>query len=59
MKPQFLLAPLAALVCVQSATAAEALKMRPLFNGKDLTGWKGEGYVIEDGAITCTPRAAT
>lgn len=27
-----------------------------LFNGKDLTGWKGEGYVVEDGAITCTPK---
>jgi hypothetical protein len=30
--------------------------MRPLFNGTDLTGWKGEGYVVEDGAITCTPK---
>lgn len=56
MKPHFLLAPLAALVCVQSSIAAEALKMRSLFNGKDLTGWKGEGYVIEEGAITCTPQ---
>lgn len=53
MKPHLLLA---ALVCVHSATAAEALKMRSLFNGKDLSGWKGEGYVIEDGAITCTPQ---
>ena len=30
--------------------------MRPLFNGKDLSGWKGEGYVVEDGAIVCTPK---
>ncbi len=30
--------------------------MRSLFNGKDFTGWMGEGYVIEDGAITCTPK---
>jgi hypothetical protein len=30
---------------------------RPLFNGKDLTGWKGEGYVVEDGAIVATPKA--
>lgn len=41
------------------ATAAQKfearLEMRSLFNGKDLTGWKGEGYVIEDGAISCTP----
>src|SRR5688572_32981074 len=36
-------------------TIAEAA--RPLFNGKDLTGWKGEGYVVEDGAITATPAA--
>ncbi len=28
----------------------------PLFNGKDLTGWKGTGYIVEDGAITCTPQ---
>ncbi|WP_264501185.1 3-keto-disaccharide hydrolase [Luteolibacter flavescens] len=32
------------------------LKSVPLFNGKDLSGWKGEGYVIEDGAIVCTPQ---
>lgn len=30
----------------------------PLFNGKDLTGWKlvgphGRGYIVEDGAIVC------
>lgn len=29
---------------------------RPLFNGKDLTGWTGDGYVVEDGAISCTPQ---
>ncbi|MBK1831062.1 DUF1080 domain-containing protein [Verrucomicrobiaceae bacterium R5-34] len=27
-----------------------------LFNGKDLTGWKGEGYAVKDGAIVCTPK---
>jgi hypothetical protein len=27
-----------------------------LFNGKDLSGWKGEGYTVQDGAITCTPK---
>ena len=46
----------AALVCAAQASAAEALTMRSLFNGKDLTGWKGEGYDVEDGAITCTPQ---
>ena len=37
------------------APALEREKFRPLFNGKDLTGWKGEGYVVEDGCIVCTP----
>jgi hypothetical protein len=55
MKLSLLLAPVAALVCCSHSLAAEALTMRPLFNGKDLTGWKGEGYVVEDGAIACTP----
>lgn len=27
-----------------------------LFNGKDLTGWKGTGYKVQDGVITCTPQ---
>ncbi len=26
-----------------------------LFNGKDLTGWTGDGYEVKDGAIYCTP----
>jgi hypothetical protein len=43
---------MAAQVCL---SAAEPV-MRPLFNGKDLSGWTGEGYVVEDGAIVCTPQ---
>ncbi len=35
--------------------AAEVPEMRPLFNGTNLEGWTGEGYVVEDGAIVCTP----
>ncbi|MCU0795601.1 MAG: DUF1080 domain-containing protein [Akkermansiaceae bacterium] len=27
---------------------------QPLFNGKDLTGWKGEGYEVKDGTIVAT-----
>lgn len=27
-----------------------------LFNGKDLSGWTGSGYVVKDGAIFCTPQ---
>jgi len=46
----------AALLCGVTSIAAEVTTMRPLFNGKDLSGWKGEGYVVEDGAIVCSPK---
>jgi len=32
-----------------------AADSQSLFNGKDLSGWSGTGYVVEDGAIVCTP----
>jgi hypothetical protein len=49
--------PLAAtLLALQPCLAADEAPMRPLFNGKDLTGWTGDGYVVEDGAIVCTPK---
>lgn len=38
-----------------SSFAAESPTMRSLFDGKDLKGWNGSGYIIEDGAIVCTP----
>lgn len=28
----------------------------PIFDGKSLAGWKGTGYEVQDGAITCTPK---
>ena len=56
MKPASLLAPIAALVCGVHVFAAEALPTRPLFNGKDFSGWRGVGYVVEDGAIISTPK---
>lgn len=34
---------------------AEEPAMRSLFNGKDLTGWTGDGYKVENGSIVCTP----
>ena len=37
------------------AWAVETPEARSLFNGKDLSGWTGAGYVVEDGAIVCTP----
>lgn len=49
MKKSILLS-LIALTCL-----AHGGDFRPLFNGKDLTGWSGDGYAVEDGAITCTP----
>lgn len=47
--------PFLSLALVATAFAADAPAMRSLFNGRDLTGWKGEGYIVEDGAIVCTP----
>ena len=38
------------------APALEKEQFRPLFNGKDLTGWKGDGYLVEDGNLVCTPQ---
>lgn len=52
--PLLHIAAIAALPFASSANAADVLAMRPLFNGKDLTGWKGEGYNIEDDAIVCS-----
>lgn len=40
-----------------SASAVEPPPARPLFNGKDLSGWIGDGYVVEEGAIVCTAGA--
>jgi len=41
---------------IASTFATAEPKFVPLFNGKDLTGWKGDGYIVEDGAIVCTPK---
>lgn len=38
------------------APAQEKESFRLLFNGKDLTGWKGEGYAVESDTIVCTPK---
>ena len=51
----YLAAPLVAASLATCASAADAPAMRSLFNGKDLSGWTGDGYVVEDGAIVCTP----
>jgi hypothetical protein len=56
MKTVSLLASITALVCGIHVSAADVLTTRPLFNGKDLSGWKGEGYTVEGGAIVCTPQ---
>jgi hypothetical protein len=53
-----LLFPLLGAALVAHSPAAETqATTRPLFNGKDLTGWTGDGYVVEDGAIVATSAA--
>ncbi len=47
--------PLALVSLAACAFAVEAPTTRSLFNGKDLSGWTGSGYVVEDRAIVCTP----
>jgi hypothetical protein len=48
---------LPAILILSAATLAWAEpEFVPLFNGKDLSGWKGDGYIVEDGAIVCTPK---
>lgn len=47
----------AAACLISSAFSMEAHgQPTSLFNGKDLTGWKGSGYVVKDGAVLCTPK---
>ncbi len=43
-------------IALASTAIARELEFISLFNGKDLTGWEGEGYKVEDGAIVCTPK---
>lgn len=47
-------------VCLIPLAASVQAELKPtsLFNGKDLTGWKGAGYVVADGAVTCTPQGS-
>jgi hypothetical protein len=46
---------LTALFALAGIAAAAEFHFESLFDGKTLDGWKGEGYVVEDGAIVCTP----
>jgi hypothetical protein len=54
MKNLLTITPIAALIC-GACLAQQEPTIRPLFNGRDLSGWKGDGYVVENGAIVCTP----
>ena len=47
-----------AFVCGSMAWAADEEGFKPIFNGKDLTGWKflekrGDGYTAENGMLVC------
>ncbi|MGB6223598.1 3-keto-disaccharide hydrolase [Haloferula sp.] len=44
-----------ATLTLASSAETEPLDFLPIFNGKDLTGWSGEGYKVEDGAIVSSP----
>ncbi len=54
----------AGLACADLVPAAKTTAMlegaawTPLFDGKSLAGWVGEGYAVEEGAIVCTPKGA-
>ncbi len=52
---KYLLHTLAALLTTTVAFS-EIIPSRSLFNGKDLTGWKGEGYAVENGELVCTEK---
>src|SRR6476660_797886 len=57
MNSRYLLLSSIALVAPAFAQdATPVAKSRDLFNGKDLTGWHGEGYAVENGTIVCTPQ---
>ncbi len=56
MKSFVQITAIAALGCAATSYAQDAITQRSLFNGKDLSGWQGEGYVVEDGTIVSTPQ---
>lgn len=45
---------LLALLGAMSSLAIAREQVVTLFNGKDLSGWVGTGYLVEDGVIKCT-----
>lgn len=51
--------PVLAAAITMGAFATPVPTMHSLFNGKDLTGWIGEGYMVEDESIICTPEGKT
>ncbi len=53
---KFIICILAIALCSCDGESPEKNKAVVLFNGKDLSGWKGTGYAVKDGAIVCTPQ---
>jgi hypothetical protein len=53
---KLILTHVAALVVAAHSFSQEP-EMRPLFNGNDLTGWTGDGYLVKDGVIICGAEA--
>ncbi len=48
--------PLIFITGALATTTCLASESQTLFNGKDLTGWTGEGYKVKDATIICTPK---
>lgn len=50
--------PALTLISLFSLAQTSQAKFEPLFNGKDLKGWKGavDNYEVKDGAIVCKPK---
>jgi hypothetical protein len=42
----------------QTQPMLAAAPFEPIFDGSTLKGWVGEGYEVQDGAITCTPKGS-
>ncbi|GAA5483194.1 3-keto-disaccharide hydrolase [Haloferula sargassicola] len=46
---------IATLACALPLAASAELRSLSLFDGEDLAAWIGDGYVVEDGTLVCTP----
>ena len=57
MKSLHLLILITLVIPALAAEPTPGQKFQDLFNGNDLSGWTGEGYIVENGSIASTPAA--